>query len=259
MSNTQAVLPIAVQLYTLRSLTDPLDQVLAQVAAMGYRGVETINDHGMTGEAFLDLLNKHGLQAVSTHAGFQALEDDLDSVVAFHRTIGNTMVIVPAPPREGRPTDAAGWQALGRRLDKIGAALIEHGMQLGYHTHWWEMEVLDGKRALDWMMESADPAHLFWEPDLAWAVHGGADPLELLARYTGRCPRIHVKDLAPSGENEAEKGLADVGYGTLDWAALLPAAKAAGGEWFIVEHDWPADPLRSVHRSFDFLAGQLSR
>lgn len=258
MSDTQAVLPIAVQLYSLRHLTDPLDKVLAEVAAIGYRGVETINDHGMSGEAFLDLLNKHGLQAVSTHVSLPALEENLERIVEFHQTIGNSMIIVPAPPPD-RPTDAAGWQALGRRLDKVGAALVEKGMQFGYHTHWWEMELLDGKRALDWMMESADPAHLTWEPDLAWAVHGGADPLELLERYTGRCPRIHAKDLAPAGQNEAEKGLADVGHGTLDWAALLPAAKAAGGEWFIVEHDFPTDPLRSIRRSFDFLHEQLSR
>lgn len=258
MSTTQAVLPLAVQMYTLRHLTDPLDQVLAQVAAIGYRGIETLGDHGMSADAFLDLLNKHGLQAVSTHVQLQTLEDNFDGVIAFNQAIGNSALTLPVPPKE-RPTDAASWQALGRRLDKLGARLADNGMQLLYHNHAWEMELIDGKRALDWMMESASSAHLQWEPDLAWVVRGGADPLAMLARYTGRCPRIHVKDLSPEGQNEEEKGFADVGHGTLDWAALLPAAKAAGGEWFIVEHDWPSDPLRTIRRSFDFLRDQLSR
>lgn len=258
MSQTQAVLPIAVQMYTLRHLTDPLDQVLAQVAAIGYRGIEALGDHGMSAEAFRDLLNKHGLQAVSTHVQLQALEENLESIMAFHQAIGNSVLTIPVPPKE-RPTDAASWQALGRRLDKLGEQVTRNGMQLLYHNHAWEMELFDGKRALDWMMESADPAHLQWEPDLAWVVRGGADPLELLARYTGRCPRIHAKDLAPEGQGEAEKGFADVGHGTLDWAALLPATKAAGGEWYIVEHDWPSDPLRTARRSFDFLSSRLTR
>jgi sugar phosphate isomerase/epimerase len=52
-------------------------------------------------------------------------------------------------------------------------------------------------------------------------------------------------------------GFADVGHGVLDWAALLPAAKAAGAEWYIVEHDLPKEPLVSIRRSFEFLQNAL--
>ena len=51
---------------------------------------------------------------------------------------------------------------------------------------------------------------------------------------------------------------ADVGTGTLDWDAILPAAKAAGVEWFVVEHDFPSDPLGSIRASYDFLAAKLA-
>ena len=82
--------------------------------------------------------------------------------------------------------------------------------------------------------------------------------VKLLQQFAGRCPRIHCKDVAPEGENQDQMGFADVGYGTLDWSALLPAAKAAGAEWYIVEHDLPKQPLASVKRSFEFLAKQLA-
>jgi hypothetical protein len=36
---------------------------------------------------------------------------------------------------------------------------------------------------------------------------------------------------------------------------VLPALNRAGAEWIIVEHDDPADPLRSIKRSYDYLAG----
>jgi sugar phosphate isomerase/epimerase len=111
---------------------------------------------------------------------------------------------------------------------------------------------------IEWMLDSTDPSHLQWEPDLAWIVRGGADPLALLQKYAGRCPRIHVKDLAPAGTGEDEKGFADVGYGTLDWASLLPAARAAGAEWYIVEHDLPRDPVNTIRRSYDYLKGMMT-
>jgi sugar phosphate isomerase/epimerase len=244
-------------LYSLRHLTDPLDTLLGKVAAIGYRGVETIGDHGLSADAMQGLLAKHGLQAVSTHVGLKPLEENLASIAAFNQAIGNHTVVIPAIPQDTRPTDAAGWTALGQRLDAIGAQLAAHGLQLLYHNHAWEMAEMGGNLAIDWLLGAADPAHLKWEPDLAWIVRGEADPLALLARYHGRCPRIHAKDLAPAGENEDQMGFADVGFGTLDWSKLLPAAKAAGGEWFIVEHDLPADPLRTIQRSYDFLAGQL--
>ena len=52
--------------------------------------------------------------------------------------------------------------------------------------------------------------------------------------------------------------LGDVGHGILDWSALLPAAKAAGGEWYIVEHDLPKDAFAMARRSYEFLAATLA-
>jgi sugar phosphate isomerase/epimerase len=142
---------------------------------------------------------------------------------------------------------------VGRLLNLLGSRYRDAGLRLGYHNHAFEMATVDGKLALDWMLESTDPENLFFEPDLAWIVRGGVNPLELLERYQGRCRRIHVKDIAPAGQNEDEDGWADVGYGILDWEQLLPAAKATGAEWYIVEHDNPRDPVKSICRSMEFL------
>lgn len=251
-------LPVAVQLYSLRMLPDSLDAVLGYVAEAGYRGVETIGDHGLSASALQELLDKHGLQAISTHVALAALEKDLDGVIKFNQAIGNQVVTIPFLAAELRPTDDGGWAALGERFGKMGKRLAEAGMRLLYHNHAFEMERINGKLMIEWMLDSTDPAYLQWEPDLAWVVRGEADPVALLKKYAGRCPRIHVKDLAPAGTNEDEKGFADVGYGTLDWTTLLPAARAAGAEWYIVEHDLPRDPIKTIRRSFEFLKGQMS-
>ena len=71
-------LPIAVQLYSLRELKEPFDTVLAQVAEIGYTGVETVDNHGLHADEMRAMLDKHELQIVSSHIAMAVLEDDFD-------------------------------------------------------------------------------------------------------------------------------------------------------------------------------------
>lgn len=128
-------------------------------------------------------------------------------------------------------------------------------MRLGYHNHDWELaQKGDGKTALDHLFEGAGTSPLAWEADIAWIVRGGADPEALLSRYSSRVTAVHVKDLAPSGENVEEAGWADVGSGVLDWHALWPVCVASGARLMVVEHDKPADPISSITNSFNYIA-----
>lgn len=248
-------LPIAVQLYTLRNLQMPFDQLLGEIAAIGYAGVETTGSHGCTADEMKKLLEKHNLQVASTHAGLARLEEELDEVVAFNHTIGNRTLVLPALPAELRAGGATAWQQTGRRLAELSKRARAAGMNFLYHNHAFEMVEVDGRLAIDWLLESAPDVG--FEIDLAWVQRGGQDGLQLLQRYSGRCTRIHCKDVAPEGQNQDQMGFADVGHGVLDWSALLPAAKAAGAEWYIVEHDLPKEPLVSIRRSFEFLSKNL--
>lgn len=245
---------IAVQLYSLRHLSDSFDEIAATAAAAGFEDVELIILPGYTGEEAKAILDRHGLQAVSAHVPYEDLTDDFAGTINFHRAVGNDNLILPGPAPDVRQAEnAAAWRDFGQTLDELGRRCRAEGMRLGYHNHAFEMEVYDGKRAIDWLLETADAENLFWEPDLAWIVDGDAPPMDMVQKYAGRCPFIHAKDLARAGENEDEMGLADVGYGTLEWDALLPACRAAGAEFYIVEHDLPKDPAASIRRSREFL------
>jgi sugar phosphate isomerase/epimerase len=246
-------LPLAVQLYSMREMREPFEQVLASIAAIGYRGVETVGSQGMTPDELRRLLDRHDLQVVSTHVKLIDLEEDLDQIVAFNRAVGNETLVISSLPLALRPVDRVGWAAVGRRLNTLGKRCLEQEMHLLYHNHEFEMIRYDGRTAIEWMLEGADEEHLGFEPDLAWIVAGDMDPALLLTRFSERCSRIHVKDLARPGEAENERGVADVGYGRLDWPSLLPLARRTGAAWLIVEHDQPADPIASIRRSFDYL------
>lgn len=252
-----ASLPIAAQLYSLRHVQMPFDELLGEVAAIGYTGVEAIGDHGISANEMSDLLQKHGLQVCSAHVALAKLDADFDAVIEFHTAIGNPIVVIPWIPEAARSPEAEGWFQLGRQLGELGQRVRDAGLQLMYHNHAFEMAKLEGKLAIDWLMDGAGAENLGFEIDLAWVQRGDQNGVELLERYRGRCPRVHCKDLVPEGQNQDEMGFADVGYGVLDWANLLPAAKAAGAEWYIVEHDLPKSPLESIRRSFEFLQDKV--
>ena len=90
---------------------------------------------------------------------------------------------------------------------------------------------------------------LEWEADLAWVIKGGADPLDWIKTFGKRLTAVHVKDIAPEGENADEDGWADVGDGTVDWKALMAALRTTAGKYFVMEHDNPKDATRFAERS----------
>jgi len=83
----------------------------------------------------------------------------------------------------------------------------------------------------------------------SFMIRGGADPVKWIGDYGKRISAVHVKDIAPAGENADEDGWADVGYGTVDWKGLFAALRATPVRHFIIEHDKPSDPERFAARS----------
>ena len=241
---------LAVQMYTLRTLQNPPDEILAAVAAIGYQGVELAGTYGLQASVLRDLLQDHGLRAVSAHVSLDALEADLPGVVRYHKTIGNDVLVVPWLPESLRGADSASWQKLGARLAKLAQRCAHANMKLMYHNHDFEMVLIEGRPAIDWLLEAAGPAVGF-EIDLAWVQAGGQDPAAMLQKYSGRTSRVHAKDW-----NAQQHDIADVGAGDVNWDEVLAAAADAGVEWLIVEHDRPADPLASIGNSYAFLAGK---
>lgn len=261
MTSQEATLPVAVQLYSLRTLPGTFDETLAQVAGVGYTAVETVGDHGCTAAEMRALLDKHGLQVIATHLQLDDLRNNLPKIITFNQAIGNDTLIAPYIPYLIGEKRGSIFQETGQLLGELAQRCQTEGMRLLYHNHHWEMVEIEGKLALDWLFDSAGDG-LGFEPDLAWITFAGIDPVALSQRFAGRCPRVHVKDLARPGERLEDAimdgaVMADVGYGTLDWPRLLSAARDAGAAWYIVEHDNPRDPVASVSRSLAYLRQEL--
>lgn len=247
--------PIAVQMYTLRD-AGSLDQQLKIVHDAGVGAVETVGTQNVSAVELKQLLDRYSIKAISSHVQLAELRRDLDGVVAFNRSIGNTVLVVPYLDEKARPTDAAGWTALGQELGRIATRARAGGMRLAYHNHDFELVQFDGRTGLELLFAAAGP-DLLTELDLAWVARAGHDPAVMLGKFRGRLFAVHAKDNAPKGQADDEGGFAAVGQGVLDWNAILPAAADAGVQWYIVEHDHPRDPAKVIQASADYLRAHL--
>ncbi|WOI58182.1 sugar phosphate isomerase/epimerase [Palleronia sp. LCG004] len=250
-------LPIAAQMYTLRDY-GTLEEQLQAVADAGITHIETFGMEENDLDAFAAALDEHGIEVISDHASIDRLRDDLDMVVEMNRALGNDTITVPYLAEEMRPTDAEGWTEFGEELAGYASELAEQDMRLAYHNHDFELVEYDGTTALEILFEAAGPDVLS-ELDLAWVARGGHDPAEMLTTLGDRVFAVHAKDNAPEGENEDQRGFAAVGEGVLDWDSILEAANEVGVEWYIIEHDQPADAAGQIATGAEYLREALPK
>jgi len=218
-------------LYTLREeCSRDFRGTLGDVAAMGYEGVELSDLHGHAPGLVRSWLDELGLVAVGRHAGLQALEHDLPALAEELALLGADRIALSwIDP----PESSADARAVATRIDAIAGAAGGHGLRLGFHNHWFELDPLDnGLTFLDLLR--ALPADRLWlELDLGWAWVAGADPAALLLANAGSCPLVHVKDFRSREGREH----CPVGEGSVGYDRILPAAADAGVEWLLVEQD----------------------
>jgi sugar phosphate isomerase/epimerase len=245
---------VGVQLYTVRDrMQQNVPQTLQQVAAIGYREVETAGLYNLTPQQFRAELDRAGLVSPAGHNPITALRDNLETTLATAQTLGQRWVVVPWLDQAER--NPAGYRRLAQDLNRAGTAARERGLRVGYHNHEFEFDVLEGGRSgYDILLAETDPALVDFELDLFWAVQAGHDPTTIFARHPGRFPLCHVKDMADIG---GAQRMVEVGRGEIDFARIFGQAQQAGLRHFFVEHDNPDNSMESIRNSFQHLQ-QLS-
>jgi len=238
------------QLYSARNF-QPWDKVLQTLGMVGYKEVEGFGGVYSDPVAFRKELDKNGLAMTSGHFAIDLLESDFDGAAKTAETLGVKLIACPFIMPDQRPSDAAGWRAFGERLGKVGEKAKKAGFDFAWHNHDFEFKPLaDGSVPQKHMFDAA--RDIGWEIDVAWVIRGGADPLKWIADYGPRINAVHVKDIAPAGQNADEDGWADVGHGTVDWRGLIETLREKSKALtYVMEHDKPSDYARFARRSFE--------
>jgi sugar phosphate isomerase/epimerase len=244
---------IGVQLYTVRSLMQrDVEGTLARVAALGYREVEFAGYFDRTPEQIKAALTRNGLDSPAGHMPWESLESERswDAILDTANRIGHRSVVIAWTPREARET-LDDWKRVAEKFNRAAGRAKEAGLGFAYHNHDFEFRPLgDGPLPFDLLLAETDPGLVRIEMDLYWITLGGSDSFDYFARYPGRFPMVHVKDLRRGSGGPV---MTDVGAGDINFAAIFARREAAGIRHFFVEHDEPGDPLASIGASYRYL------
>lgn len=238
---------LSVQLYSVRNAfaTDP-PGTLRRLADIGFTQVEP---YGVVenAEVLRTALPDCGLTAPTAHA--QLLGVDQDPVFAVAAECGIDVVIDPFVPAE-RWRDPADVAATADALNRAAERAAAHGVRVGYHNHWWELESrIDGRSALEVLADRLAP-EVVLEVDTYWATAGGEDAPALLRRLGDRVRAIHVKD---GGLATDASGQVPAGQGRVPVAEVLAAAPDA---LRVVEFDaYDGDLFEGIAASRAYLTG----
>ena len=238
---------IGVQLYTVRDLLQrDFEGTLAKIAAIGYRTVEFGGIEGPSPRETLAMLKRHGLTAPSGHAQLDDLERALPKVLQDASAREQKYVVCPFIDESRRRT-LDDWKRLAATFNAIGAQARRAGLAFACHNHDFEFATVDGQLPYELLLTGTDPALVNMELDLYWMTRAGGDPVAWLRRHPGRFPLLHLKDMTREG------AITDVGQGTIDFKRILGAAGRAGVVHGFVEHDEPADAMRSIGTSLAYM------
>jgi sugar phosphate isomerase/epimerase len=248
--------PLGVQLYTVRAeAAKDLPGVLAAIRQIGYEEVETYWDvYSHPAPDLKRMIQDHGLRVPSGHFDYDGFEGKID----YAKALGVDYMICPMLPK-AMWTSLDGFKRAADQYNKWGELVKSAGMRFGFHNHNYEFRRFGDTTGFDALISHTDAHLVCMEMDCYWIVQAGQDPVEMSERLGSRIQLLHLKDRkagfpATQDLNDQAEHFAPVGAGTLDWKAILHAAKENGVRHMFVEQDsGEPPPLESLRISYQNL------
>jgi len=235
---------------------------LAKLAAIGYGYVEAFAMAIANIGEFKRMVGDAGLGCPSGHFafGFVPTERLLDDASALGVRYAVSSVMPPEQPKIDdlkngnlgaimemlNHLTADDFKRMAAKANEIGESARKHGLVFAYHNHNVEFRKLEGgTTGYEILLKETDPSLVKLEVDAGWMAAGGADPAALIAANAERVKLMHFKDFStvtpPINELGPEAGshIVDLGAGVAPLKAAYEAARKAGTEYFIVDHDPP--------------------
>jgi len=209
---------------------------VAEIARIGYPAVELAGFGNLDAEGARAALANANLVVSGMHVGIAALRADLAKVIAEAKLLGTRHVTRPPLGRPPNFPPSPTVEKIAAELDAFGAQLLSADLQLSFHNHAAEFQLLEGRPVFDWLLAASQPRHLAAEVDVYWVQIGGYSPEKFLRDHGARVKLVHLKD-------ETELGL-----GPVDFPRVFATVESIGAaEWYVVEQEkYNHTPLESV-------------
>lgn len=159
------------------------------------------------------------------------------------------------------------FKRMAAMANTMGESAHKRGLEFTYHNHNVEFRRLEnGETGYDILLKETDPKLVKLEVDAGWMAAGGANPAALIAANSQRVRLMHFKDFStitpPINRLDESAGahIVDLGTGVAPLKAAYMAARQAGVEYFIVDHDPPfhgKTALQAAKVDYDYVAGLM--
>lgn len=234
--------PLSVQLLSLREpLLRNFDLTLRLLRDIGYGQVELVSFAGLKGDVPSDFgpvsylpareirrhLERAGLFCKASHFVSEELSSDrINQSVDWAEAIGIEWVIFTGyhPPAHPTLDDMKRFYEVlaitGERVRRAGKRMSVHSLP----SMWLE---IDGHLAGDQFVEMVAPEDCAIQLDFASVVQAGDHGPELIARYAQRINSLHLRDSRGPAEPATYLPALPLGAGTIDWQAVMRAARSA--------------------------------
>jgi sugar phosphate isomerase/epimerase len=267
------------QLFTLFGvMDDDVPGSLQKISAIGYKEIESAFSrkggfYGMSPKAFAALVKDNGMNWRSHHvlgAPFKMPPNAKPPVGADGKPISfppmknlrdNMQELVDQVAEGGISYLVCANTPIGTLdeikssidvLNKTGEAAKKAGLIFAYHNHDAEFKAVDGVMPYDLFLAETDKDLVKMELDLAWAIKGGKDPVELFKKNKGRFHLWHVKDL-----DQGYQHVVEAGKGTVDLKRIFENAGDSGMKYYFVEQDGAPKPFENIATSIAYVKDHL--
>jgi sugar phosphate isomerase/epimerase len=273
----------AIQLYSVRSLDEPLADIIHRVAEAGFQGVEfahRFREESPT--AVAAALEATGLEPIGVHAELPLLEAALDGdsdLLERCAEIGCDTVIVPHLSASRFRTQET-VDSMVAQLRNVAATLDEQDIRLGVHNarhYLWPLlpavadplltrtpvpsrfgqyagtiasrlqrvSQIPDNNGLWHLFDQTDPGELFFELEVAEVRATGFDPVESIQSFADRIGMIHLRDVARTGRFGAYENVPHCD-GLVEMQAVVDAARDVGIPWIIYENEFETGPESKI-------------
>lgn len=262
------------------------EQCVSEMALAGYTGSEVGNKYPSDPVVLKKALDLRGIQICNqwfssflTTQPYEETEKAFIAQVKFLQAMGSKIIGVSEQGHsvQGQlETPIFGckyimndeeWDKVCTGLNKLGKIAKEYGITLTFHHHMGT--VIQDPDEVERLMAGTDPEYVNLLFDSGHFTYCGADPLEMVQKYSSRIKHVHLKDVRPEvvEKVKAEKlsFLAGVrmgaftvpGDGCINFDPIFKVLEDAGYEGYMVveaEQDpAKANPLEYALKARKFI------
>lgn len=262
------------------------EQCVSEMALAGYTGSEVGNKYPSDPVVLKKALDLRGIQICNqwfssflTTQPYEETEKAFIAQVKFLQAMGSKIIGVSEQGHsvQGQlETPIFGckyimndeeWDKVCTGLNKLGKIAKEYGITMTFHHHMGT--VIQDPDEVERLMAGTDPEYVNLLFDSGHFTYCGADPLEMVQKYSSRIKHVHLKDVRPEvvEKVKAEKlsFLAGVrmgaftvpGDGCIDFDPIFKVLEDAGYEGYMVveaEQDpAKANPLEYALKARKFI------